>query len=114
MTADMLADYPDVFAAGSIGSGPAAQCSTSGITNTNCTSGTTNNSVPQWGNLIRGSDSGYNGPRPRVALWQGSPDTADNPAQLNHVIDARTDLWGPAPTPYPTHPPTVRPPDNTA
>lgn len=35
MTADMLADYPDVFAAGSIDSGPAAQCSTTGITNTN-------------------------------------------------------------------------------
>jgi poly(hydroxyalkanoate) depolymerase family esterase len=102
MTADMLADYPDVFAAGSIDSGPAAQCSTSGITNTNCTSGTTNNSVAQWGNLIKNSDSGYTGRYPRVAIWQGSSDTTVNPAELTYNMDGWTNVWGIGQTPSST------------
>jgi poly(hydroxyalkanoate) depolymerase family esterase len=102
MTADMLADYPDVFAAGSIDSGPAAQCSTSGITNTNCTSGTTSNSVAQWGSLIKNSDSGYSGPYPRVAIWQGSSDTTVNPAELTYNMDGWTNVWGIGQTPSST------------
>jgi poly(hydroxyalkanoate) depolymerase family esterase len=94
MTSDMLADYPDVFAGGSIDSGPPAQCSTSGIYNTNCTSGTTSNTPQQWGNLARGSDSGYNGPWPRVAIWQGSSDTTVNPAALTENMDQWTNVWG--------------------
>jgi poly(hydroxyalkanoate) depolymerase family esterase len=102
MTADMLADYPDVFAAGSIDSGPAAQCSTSGITNTNCTSGSTGNSVAQWGSLIKGSDPGYSGPWPRVAIWQGSSDSTVNPAELTYNMDGWTSVWGIGQTPSST------------
>jgi len=102
MTADMLADYPDVFAGGSIDSGPAAQCSTSGIYNTDCTSGTTDNTVAQWGALIKGSDSGYSGPYPRVAIWQGSADTTVNPDELTYNMDGWTDVWGLSQTPTST------------
>ncbi|MEU6772264.1 PHB depolymerase family esterase [Streptomyces sp. NPDC046759] len=99
MTADMLADYPDVFAGGSIDSGPAAQCSTSGITNASCTSGTTTRTPRQWGDLIRNSDPGYGGPWPRVAVWQGSSDTTVNPAELTYNRDGWTDVWGTGQTP---------------
>ena len=102
MTADMLADYPDVFAGGAIDSGPAAQCSTSGIYNTNCTSGTTSNSVAQWGSLIKNSDSGYTGTYPRVAIWQGSSDTTVNPAELTYNMDGWTNVWGVGQTPSST------------
>jgi hypothetical protein len=102
MTADMLADYPDVFAAGSIDSGPAAQCSTSGISTTNCTSGTTSHTAQQWGDLIRGSDSGYTGPWPRVQVWQGSSDTTVNPAELTYNLDGWTNVWGIGQTPSST------------
>ncbi len=102
MTADMLADYPDVFAGGSIDSGPAAQCSTSGIYNTNCTSGTTSHTAAQWGDLIRTSDSGYSGPWPRVAIWQGSSDTTVNPAELTYNMDGWTNVWGIGQTPSST------------
>jgi poly(hydroxyalkanoate) depolymerase family esterase len=102
MTSDMLADYPDVFAGGSIDSGPAAQCSTSGITNTNCTSGTTSHTPQEWGDLIRGSDPGYNGPWPRVAIWQGSADTTVNPAELTYNMDGWTNVWGISQTPSST------------
>jgi poly(hydroxyalkanoate) depolymerase family esterase len=102
MTSDMLADYPDVFAGGSIDSGPAAQCSTSGIYNTNCTSGTTSDSAAQWGSLIKNSDSGYSGPYPRVAIWQGSSDTTVNPAELTYNMDGWTNVWGLSQTPSST------------
>lgn len=102
MTSDMLADYPDVFAGGSIDSGPAAQCSTSGIYNTNCTSGTTSNTAAQWGSLIKNSDSGYSGPYPRVAIWQGSSDTTVNPAELTYNMDGWTNVWGLSQTPTST------------
>ena len=102
MTADMLADYPDVFAGGSIDSGPAAQCSTSGIYNANCTSGTTSNSVAQWGSLIKNSDSGYSGSYPRIAIWQGSSDSKVNPAELTYNMDGWTNVWGLSQTPSST------------
>jgi poly(hydroxyalkanoate) depolymerase family esterase len=102
MTADMMADYPEVFAAGSIDSGPAAKCSSSGISNSNCTSGTTSHTAQQWGDLIRGSDSGYSGPWPRVAIWQGSSDTTVNPAELTYSRDGWTNVWGISQTPSST------------
>ncbi|GAB2725348.1 extracellular catalytic domain type 1 short-chain-length polyhydroxyalkanoate depolymerase [Kitasatospora kifunensis] len=102
MTADLLADYPDVFAAGSIDSGPAAQCSTSGITNSNCTSGSVSQTPQQWGDLIRNSDSGYTGPYPRVAIWQGSADTTVNPAEMTYNMDGWTNVWGISQTPSST------------
>ena len=102
MTADMLADYPDVFAGGSIDSGPAAQCSTSGISNSNCTSGTTSHTAAQWGALIAGSDSGYTGAYPRVAIWQGTSDTTVNPAELTYNMDGWTNVWGLSQTPSST------------
>jgi poly(hydroxyalkanoate) depolymerase family esterase len=102
MTSDILADYPDVFAAGSVDSGPPAQCSTSGITNTNCTSGTTSHTPQQWGDLVRSSDSGYSGPWPRVAIWQGSSDTTVNPAAMTESRDQWTNVWGISQTPSST------------
>jgi poly(hydroxyalkanoate) depolymerase family esterase len=102
MTSDILADYPDVFAAGSVDSGPPAQCSTSGITNTNCTSGTTSHTPQQWGDLVRNSDPGYSGPWPRVAIWQGSSDTTVNPAALTESRDQWTNVWGIGQTPSTT------------
>jgi poly(hydroxyalkanoate) depolymerase family esterase len=99
MTSDILADYPDVFAAGSVDSGPPAQCSTTGITNSNCTSGTTSHTPQQWGDLVRNSFPGYSGPWPRVAIWQGSSDTTVNPAAMTESRDQWTNVWGISQTP---------------
>ncbi|MCW2639638.1 MAG: esterase, partial [Dactylosporangium sp.] len=100
MTADLLADYPDVFAAGSIDSGPPAQCSTTGIQNSNCTSANTNNKTPtQWGDLVRNSYPGYTGPWPRVAIWQGSADTTVAPVAMTESRDQWTNVWGISQTP---------------
>ncbi|NJC71000.1 PHB depolymerase family esterase [Planosporangium thailandense] len=100
MTSDLLADYPDVFAAGSIDSGPPAQCSTSGIMGTSCTTANTNNKTPQqWGDLVRGSYPGYHGPWPRVAIWQGTADTMVAPVAMAESRDQWTNVWGIGQTP---------------
>jgi hypothetical protein len=102
MTANLLADYPDVFSAGSIHSGPPAQCSTTGITNTNCTSGTVSRTPQQWGDLVRNSYPGYTGAWPRVAVWQGSSDGTVNPAAMTESRDQWTNVWGISRTPSST------------
>lgn len=100
MTADLLADYPDVFAAGAIDSGPPAQCTTAGITDSNCTSNNSNTKTPkQWGDLVRGSDPGYTGPWPRVQVWNGAADYLVKPVALEESRDQWTNVWGISQTP---------------
>jgi poly(hydroxyalkanoate) depolymerase family esterase len=95
MAADLLADYPDVFAAGSIDSGPPAQCSTTGILSSRCTTANTNDKTPaQWGDLVRNSDPGYTGPWPRIAIWQGTSDTTVQPVAMTESRDQWTNVWG--------------------
>lgn len=95
MTADLLADYPDVFAAGSIDSGLPAQCATGGQTTAyTCMDGAVNKTVAQWAALATGSDPGYNGPWPRVAIWQGSSDYTVNTANFSELMDQWTGVWG--------------------
>lgn len=100
MTADLLADYPDVFAAGAIDSGPPAQCTTAGITDSNCTSNNTNTKTPkQWGDLVRASDPGYGGPWPRVQVWNGAADYLVKPVAMDESRDQWTNVWGISQTP---------------
>ena len=102
MTADMLADYPDVFAGGAIDSGPAAQCSQVGILNIDCTTGYSAYTPAGWGDLIQNSDPGYTGSYPRVAIWQGSADPVVNPVEMTYSMDGWTDVWGVGQTPSST------------
>ncbi|MBF9071696.1 extracellular catalytic domain type 1 short-chain-length polyhydroxyalkanoate depolymerase [Streptacidiphilus fuscans] len=94
MTADLLADYPDVFAAGSIDSGLPAQCATTETAATSCQDSNQNLTAAQWGTLARNSDSGYSGPWPRVAIWQGTADTTVYPVNATELMDQWTNVWG--------------------
>ena len=102
MTADMLADYPDVFAGGAIDSGPAAQCSQLGILDLACTTGYSAYTAAGWGQLIKNSDPGYAGPYPRVAIWQGSADPVVNPVEMTYSMEGWTNVWGVGQTPSST------------
>ncbi len=103
MTADLLADYPDVFAAGSVDSGIPAQCATGGSSSaSSCQSGSMNLSVAQWAALATNSDPGYSGPWPRVAIWQGTSDYTVNPANATDLMDQWTGVWGISQTPSST------------
>jgi poly(hydroxyalkanoate) depolymerase family esterase len=94
MTADLLADYPDVFAGGSVDSGLPAQCATSQSAASGCQYGSLNLTPAQWGDKVRASDPGYPGPWPRVAIWQGSSDYTVYPVNSTELRDQWTNVWG--------------------
>ncbi len=102
MTDDMLASYPDVFAGGAIDSGIPAYCATSLTTGEECEYENQNMTPAQWGSLIKSGDSGYSGPWPRVAIWQGTSDTTVAPVNATEEMDGWTDAWGISQTPSST------------
>ena len=103
LTSALLADYPDVFTAGSIDSGLPAQCATGGTTSAyTCMDGPVSKTVAQWAALATGSDPGYTGSWPRVAIWQGTADTTVNPANATEELDQWTGVWGISQTPSST------------
>ncbi|HTR91417.1 MAG TPA: PHB depolymerase family esterase [Trebonia sp.] len=94
MTADMLADYPDVFASGAIDSGLPAQCATSQTAAYTCMDSTVNNSVAQWAALATNSDPGYTGTWPTVQIWQGTSDYTVSTANSTELMDQWTGVQG--------------------
>ncbi|MEV7598487.1 PHB depolymerase family esterase [Kitasatospora sp. NPDC089797] len=102
LTADLLADYPDVFAGGAVDSGLPAQCATTQSAAAGCQSGGSGLTPAQWGDKVRGSDPGYGGPWPRVAIWQGTADYTVRPVNGTELRDQWTDVWGIGQTPSST------------
>jgi poly(hydroxyalkanoate) depolymerase family esterase len=94
MAADLLADYPDVFAGGSVDSGLPAQCATTQSAASRCQNGSLGLSPAQWGDKVRASYPGYSGPWPRVAIWQGSADYTVYPVNATELRDQWTNVWG--------------------
>jgi poly(hydroxyalkanoate) depolymerase family esterase len=102
MTADLLADYPDVFASGSIDSGLPAQCATSQTQAYTCMDGAVSDSVAQWAALATNSDPGYTGTWPTVQIWQGTADYTVNTANSTELMDQWTGVQGISQTPSST------------
>jgi len=112
MTEVLLADYPDVFAAGSAYAGVPATCfSTSapapGSTgqagwNSQCSGGTLTRTAQQWGDLARAAHPGYSGARPRVQLWHGTADTTLSYTNFGEAIKQWTNVLGVSQTPVST------------
>jgi feruloyl esterase len=96
MASVMLATYPDVFKAGSIAAGLAYKCTTV------CQSTPPDRTPAAWGDLVRGAFTGYTGPYPRVAIWQGTSDTTVAPANATELRDQWTNVRGVRPTPAST------------
>ncbi|MBP0450485.1 PHB depolymerase family esterase [Kitasatospora sp. RG8] len=94
MAADLLADYPDVFAGGAIDSGLPAHCATTQSAASGCQNTDQRLTPAQWGDKVRRADPGYAGPWPRVAIWQGSADTTVKPVNATELRDQWTDVWG--------------------
>ncbi|HEX6470191.1 MAG TPA: PHB depolymerase family esterase [Streptosporangiaceae bacterium] len=99
MTNVLLADYPDVFRAGSAMSGVAYHCfaTTDGsLWNSDCATGQIIKTPREWGDLVRSADPGYRGPRPRMQLWHGTadeilfyPNFGEEIKQWTNVLGAR-------------------------
>jgi poly(hydroxyalkanoate) depolymerase family esterase len=102
MSAVMLATYPDVFAAGSIGAGLAYRCASSLTQASGCQYGPTNKTPQQWGDLVRNAFPGHSGAYPRVAIWQGQSDYTVVPANGRQLRDQWTNVRGVPQTPTST------------
>jgi poly(hydroxyalkanoate) depolymerase family esterase len=109
MTTDvMLGDYPDVFKAGAAFMGVPFGCfaTTDGsMWNTQCANGQISKTPQQWGDLARGADPGYSGPRPRVQLWHGTADGTLNFNNFGEEIKQWTNVFGVSQTPTSTSTP---------
>jgi poly(3-hydroxybutyrate) depolymerase len=102
MTSVMLADYPDVFAGGSIDSGIPAGCATDLSSGLTCEYNPVSKTPQQWGDLVRSASGGWSGPWPRVAIWHGSGDSTVHPANATESRDQWTNIWGIGQTPSST------------
>ncbi|MCG6499485.1 PHB depolymerase family esterase [Kitasatospora sp. A2-31] len=110
MTNVMLADYPDVFKAGAAFMGVPYHCFHTGTVrgwNGPCAQGQVSMTPQQWGDLARGADRGYTGPRPRVQLWHGTADTVLSHNNLGEEIKEWTDVLGVSRTPSATDTPAA-------
>ncbi|MFE2723038.1 PHB depolymerase family esterase [Kitasatospora sp. NPDC059327] len=94
MAADLLADYPDVFAGGAIDSGLPAHCATTQSAASGCQNNDQRLTPAQWGDKVRRAYPGYAGPWPRVAIWQGTADTTVKPVNGTELRDQWTNVWG--------------------
>ena len=78
MTNVMLAEYPDVFKAGSAFMGVPYHCfatTDESMWNSACANGQISMTPQQWGDLVRAAFPGYHSPRPRMQIWHGTDDT---------------------------------------
>lgn len=108
MTDVLLADYPDVFKAGAAFMGVPYHCFFTGTVdgwNSACAQGQISMTPQQWGDLARGADPGYSGPRPRVQLWHGTADTTLNYNNFGEEIKQWTNVLGVSQTPSSTDSP---------
>ncbi|MEN3310248.1 MAG: acetylxylan esterase [Micromonosporaceae bacterium] len=108
MTNVLLGDYPDVFKAGAAFAGVPFGCfaTTDGsMWNTACATGTISKTPQAWGDLARGADPGYSGPRPRMQLWHGTADATLNYNNFGEEIKQWTNVLGASQTPsFTDHP----------
>ncbi|HEY0167617.1 MAG TPA: PHB depolymerase family esterase [Jatrophihabitans sp.] len=102
MTANLLADYPDVFAAGATDSGLPTQCATTLTQATSCQRNNQNLTPSQWAAKVKNSYPGYTGRYPRIAIWQGSADYTVYPVNGAELRDQWTAVHGLSQTPSQT------------
>jgi poly(hydroxyalkanoate) depolymerase family esterase len=102
MTANLLADYPEVFAGGAIHSGLPAKCARNLIQATDCQHRDQHRTPAQWAAKVRHSAPEYTGSYPRVAIWHGSADRIVAPVNATELRDQWTAVHGISHTPTST------------
>lgn len=108
MTNVLLAEYPDVFAAGAAFSGVPYTCfaTTDGSEwNSTCSGGNISRTAQSWGDAVRAAYPGYTGPRPRMQLWHGTEDTTLSYVNFGEEIKQWTNVHGLTQTPAATDTP---------
>ncbi|MGH3433387.1 MAG: extracellular catalytic domain type 1 short-chain-length polyhydroxyalkanoate depolymerase [Thermocrispum sp.] len=102
MTANLLADYPDVFDGGAVMAGIPAKCARDLLAGFQCMSTDQGRTPQQWADLVRGSAPGHDGPWPTVAIFHGTGDTTVAPVNAEELRDQWTAVQGISQTPSTT------------
>jgi acetylxylan esterase len=108
MTNVLLAEYPDVFAAGAAFEGVPATCfaTTDGSEwNSACANGNVIRTPEQWGAAARAMYPGYTGRYPRIQTWHGTEDDVLRYPNFGEQIKQWTNLHGLSQTPARTDSP---------
>jgi len=104
----LLAEYPDVFRAGSVYAGVPYTCfaTTDGsLWSTPCATGQITKTAQQWGDAVRAAFPGFTGTRPRMQLWHGTADTTLSFVNFGEEIKMWTNVLGVSQTPTRTDSP---------
>ncbi|WP_055556735.1 PHB depolymerase family esterase [Streptomyces sp. NBRC 110028] len=108
-TTALLADYPDVFKAGSAFMGVPFGCFANEADfppwTSKCVGGNMHKTAQEWGNLVRQAYPGYAGTRPRVQLWHGTNDTLVPFQLMQEETKQWADVFGLSQTPTSTDQP---------
>ncbi|UJR85373.1 alpha/beta hydrolase family esterase [Sandaracinus amylolyticus] len=96
----LLATYPDVFAAGAANAGLPYGCA-SGVSEAfTCQNGGVDRSPSEWAARVRAAaPSGWSGPWPRLAIWQGTSDYTVRPMNATELVEQWTAIHGMDTTP---------------
>lgn len=83
VTSVMLASYPELFAAGAVQSAYPYRCADAFEELAPCSLAQRSKSPAEWAALVLDAAPGYDGVRPRIALWHGGADVLIVPANLD-------------------------------
>ena len=93
MTSNMLACYPEVFAAGAIIAGLPYGAATSVQQAFESMFQSPSRSPREWADLVRNASS-HRGPWPRVSVWQGNADKTVIPSNALEILKQWTEVHG--------------------
>jgi poly(hydroxyalkanoate) depolymerase family esterase len=99
LTNVLLADYPDVFAAGAPFAGVPFNCMAGypdGVRGNACSAGQVIKTAQEWGTFVRSAYPTYAGTRPRVQLWHGTSDSILNYANFGEELKQWTNVFSTA------------------
>ena len=94
MTAVMMADYPEKFAAGGIVAGLPYGCAQAAGSPYVCMYVGATQTAKQWGDRVRAARPGYTGPWPTLTVFQGSADYTVKPVNMTDLMKQWTDVHG--------------------
>ncbi|MCX4881142.1 PHB depolymerase family esterase [Streptomyces sp. NBC_00847] len=94
MTAVMMADYPEKFAAGGIVAGLPYGCAQAAGSPYVCMYVGATQTAKQWGDRVRAARPGYGGPWPTLTVFQGSADYTVKPVNMTDLMKQWTDVHG--------------------
>jgi poly(hydroxyalkanoate) depolymerase family esterase len=94
MTAVMMADYPEKFAAGGVVAGLPYGCAQAAGSPWVCMYVGATQTAKQWGDRVRVARTGDTGPLPTLTVFQGSADHTVKPVNMTDLMKQWTDAHG--------------------